>query len=113
MSDLPRIVEGLRADARYEGALGSKKMAGEFKKAADLLEFDGAPPASGEIVAGIYRESVALTSGRFAMIDNGMGFALVLRTPDLERHRGQHVSGVAQDDGGIDWRFACKRGLEI
>jgi hypothetical protein len=27
--------------------------------------------------------------------------------------RGRHISGVAQDDGGIAWSFARKRGLEI
>jgi hypothetical protein len=34
--------------------------------------------AGGETVAGIYSHRLTLTSGRFAMIDNGLGFALVL-----------------------------------
>jgi len=32
------------------------------------------PSAEGEHVAGIYRQRVSLSSGRFAMIDNGLGF---------------------------------------
>jgi hypothetical protein len=72
-----------------------------------------APPAAGEMVAGIYRDSVMLTSCRFAMIDNGLGFALVPWTSDLERQRGRHISGIAQDDGGIAWNFDRKRGLGI
>jgi Protein of unknown function (DUF3363) len=65
------------------------------------------------MVAGIYRNSVMLTSGRFAMIDNGLRFALVPRTSDLERQRGRHISGIAQDYGGIAWNFDRKRGLGI
>jgi hypothetical protein len=36
------------------------------------------PTAGRETVAGTYRQRLTLTSGRFAMIDNGLGFALVL-----------------------------------
>jgi hypothetical protein len=36
-----------------------------------------APPAAGELVAGTFRKRLTLSSGRFAMIDNGLGFALV------------------------------------
>jgi hypothetical protein len=69
--------------------------------------------AGGEHVAGTYRQRLTLTSGRFAMIDNGLGFALVPWTPSLEKQLGRHVSGVAKDGGGIEWGFGRKRGLEI
>jgi type IV secretory pathway VirD2 relaxase len=72
------------------------------------------PTARGEHVAGTYRQRLALTSGRFAMIDNGLGFALVPWTPTLEKHLGRHVAGIAKDGGGgIEWGFGRKRGLEI
>jgi len=72
------------------------------------------PTASGEHVAGTYRQRLALTSGRFAMIDNDLGFALVPWTPALEKHLGRHVSGIAKDGGsGIEWGFGRRRGLEI
>lgn len=60
-----------------------------------------------------YRRRFALASGRFAMIDDGLGFKLVPWTPSLERHLGQHVSGVARGDGGVDWSFGRKRGLGL
>jgi type IV secretory pathway VirD2 relaxase len=72
-----------------------------------------APAASGETIAGTYRQRLSLTSGRFAMIDNGLGFALVPWTPALDRHLGRHVAGVAKESGGIEWSFGRKRGLEI
>ena len=68
---------------------------------------------SGEYVAGTYRQRLTLASGRFAMLDDGMGFQLVPWTPSLEKQLGKHVSGVARDDGGIDWRFGRKRGLGL
>ncbi len=71
------------------------------------------PAAGGEAVAGTYRQRLTLTSGRFAMIDNGLGFSLVPWTPALDRHLGRHVSGIAKGGGGIEWSFGRKRGLEI
>lgn len=68
---------------------------------------------AGEFVAGEYRRRFALSSGRFAMIDDGLGFQLVPWTPSLEKQLGQHVSGVARSDGGIDWGFGRKRGLGL
>ena len=69
--------------------------------------------ASGEYVAGSYRQRFTLASGRFAMIDDGLGFQLVPWTPSLEKQLGRHVSGVAREDGGIDWSFGRKRGLGL
>ncbi|SKA37449.1 relaxase/mobilization nuclease domain-containing protein [Consotaella salsifontis] len=66
-----------------------------------------------EYVAGTYRRRFALASGRFAMIDDGLGFQLVPWSPSLEKQIGRHVSGIARNDGGIDWRFGRKRGLGI
>ena len=70
-------------------------------------------PATVEKVAGTYRQSLALTSGRFAMIDNGLGFQFVSWSPPLERQLGQHVSGLVRDDGGIEWAMGRKRGIEF
>jgi Type IV secretory pathway, VirD2 components (relaxase) len=69
--------------------------------------------ASGEYVAGSYRQRFALASGRFAMIDDGLGFQLVPWSPSLEKQIGRHVSGVSRDDGGVDWDFGRKRGLGL
>ncbi|MFA6968599.1 relaxase/mobilization nuclease domain-containing protein [Bosea sp. (in: a-proteobacteria)] len=68
---------------------------------------------AGEYVAGSYRQRFTLASGRFAMIDDGLGFQLVPWTPSLEKQLGRHVSGVARGDGGIDWSFGRKRGLGL
>lgn len=67
----------------------------------------------GDHVGGLYRERYSLASGRFAMIDDGLGFRLVPWSPSLEKHLGRQVSGVARPDGGIDWTFGRKRGLSL
>lgn len=67
----------------------------------------------GEFVSGTYSQRFALASGRFAMIDNGLGFQLVPWTPSLERHLGNHVTGIVRGDGGADWSFGRKPGLGL
>ncbi|MGY4572085.1 VirD2 family relaxase/mobilization nuclease [Bradyrhizobium sp. USDA 3256] len=70
-------------------------------------------PNSGEHVAGTFRQRLTLTSGRFAMIDNGLGFQLVPWSRELEKRLGQHVTGVVKDGGGIEWGFGRKRDLGL
>jgi type IV secretory pathway VirD2 relaxase len=84
---------------------------GEKLAAETSLPFNRA--GSGEYVAGDYRRRFVLASGRFAMIDDGLGFQLVPWSPSLEKQLGRHVSGIARDDGGIDWEFGRKRGLGL
>lgn len=71
------------------------------------------PSANGEHVSGIYRERVSLASGRFAMIDDGLGFQLVPWRPALDRHLGQHVAGTVAAGGSIDWSLGRGRGIGI
>lgn len=67
----------------------------------------------GNFVTGQYVKRLSLSSGRFAMIDNGMGFQLVPWAPSLEKQHDRYVDGVARDDGGVDWRHDRKRDLGI
>jgi type IV secretory pathway VirD2 relaxase len=71
------------------------------------------PAQSGEYVMGTVRQRLNLASGRYAMIDNGLGFALVPWSPSLDRQLGQHISGVMRGDGGVDWSFGRGRGLGL
>lgn len=71
------------------------------------------PVASGEKIAGVVRQRLALASGRFAMIDDGLGFQLVPWASTLEQQLGRQVSGVVRAGGGIDWTLGRKRGLGI
>ncbi len=69
--------------------------------------------AAGERVDGIYRQRLNLTSGRFAMIDNGLGFQLVPWSREIEQRLGRNVTGTAKDGGGIAWSLGRKQGLSL
>jgi type IV secretory pathway VirD2 relaxase len=71
------------------------------------------PAGEGKHVAGIYRRRIVLSSGRFAMIDDGLGFQLVPWRPALERHANEHVAGVVLPGGHVDWNLGRKRGLSL
>lgn len=71
------------------------------------------PKTEGANVAGTYRQRLTLASGRFAMIDDGLGFQLVPWSPSLETRLGKHISGVMSPGDGVDWSFGRKRGLGI
>ena len=71
------------------------------------------PVKPGGHIAGIYRERITLSSGRFAMIDDGMGFQLVPWRPSLERNLGHAVAGTINARGGVDWSFTRSRTLGL
>jgi hypothetical protein len=71
------------------------------------------PSGEGDYVAGTFRQRVVLASGRFATIDDGLGFQLVPWRPAPEERLGQHVSGVMMPSGGVAWSFARKLDLGI
>jgi type IV secretory pathway VirD2 relaxase len=84
--------------------------------AAKLSAETGLPrtqAAAGNQISGVYRQRLMLASGRFAMIDDGLGFQLVPWSPSLEKKLGQHVAGTTRDDGGIEWSIGRKRGLGL
>jgi type IV secretory pathway VirD2 relaxase len=82
-------------------------------KLADETGLAHRPSAEGEYVAGTFRQRVVLASGRFAMIDDGLGFQLVPWRPALEQHLGRHISGVMMPGGGVEWDLGRKLGLDL
>ena len=90
--------------------------------------------ADGERVSGVYRRSVILASaagalaldneysgfavlpahsiGRFAVLDDGMGFSLVPWRPVIEQRMGQPMSAVVRGSG-VSWEFGRQRGPSI
>ena len=89
----------------------------ELEDAAAKLSADTGlayqPTADGERVVGIYRERITLASGRFAIIDDGLGFQLVPWRPALEKDLGREVRGVMAPGGRVEWDLGRKRGLGL
>jgi Protein of unknown function (DUF3363) len=71
------------------------------------------PISAGEHVSGTLSGSTNLASGRYAMIDNGLGFSLVPWQPVLDQRIGKHLTGIVRGDGGIEWNFGRKLGLGL
>ncbi|KAF0135740.1 MAG: hypothetical protein FD148_538 [Methylocystaceae bacterium] len=69
-------------------------------------------PETGGYVSGRLVGSTQLASGRFAMVDDGLGFSLVPWQPVLDKRLDQHISGVMRENG-VDWSFSRKRGLGL
>ncbi len=50
------------------------------------------PMQDGARISGVYRQSIQFVSGRFAMLDDGVGFSLVPWRPVIEQRLGQRIS---------------------
>ncbi|MNL67702.1 hypothetical protein D3C87_1923170 [compost metagenome] len=70
------------------------------------------PLVDGERLSGVYRRSVQLASGRFAMLDDGVGFSLVPWKPVIEPKLGQSLSAVVQGSS-VSWQLGRQRGPAI
>lgn len=67
------------------------------------------PICDGESANGIYRRSVQLASGRFAMLDDGTGFSLVPWRPVVEQRLGQQVSAIVRVSS-VTWNMGRQHG---
>lgn len=76
------------------GTLRNQELAQAAKGIAVETGLEYRPVVDGQRVAGIYRRSVMLASGRYAMLDDGMGFSLVPWKPVIEPRLGQSLSAT-------------------
>ncbi len=67
------------------------------------------PVQDGQLASGVYRQSIQLASGRFAMLDDGMGFQLVPWKPVIEQRLGQQLSAVVRGSS-VTWNLGLQRG---
>ena len=95
------------------GTLQSRELDQAVETIARRTGLDHAASEEGDRIRGVYRERIKLASGRFAMIQNELGFELVPWKPSLDRHLGESISGTVKAGGGIEWSIGRKRGLEI
>ena len=105
---LPAAIALACAGAAYAGADTTFDPA--LQKFTDFLEGSGGKIITVLSLAG---GLIALASGRFAMIDNGLSFQLVPWSPSLDSQIGKHISGVMRAGGGVDWSFGRGRGLGL
>ncbi|HBP5915820.1 TPA: relaxase/mobilization nuclease and DUF3363 domain-containing protein [Pseudomonas aeruginosa] len=94
------------------GTLRNRELSQAAKDIAAESALEHRPVTDGQRVAGIYRRSVMLASGRYAMLDDGMGFSLVPWRPVIEQRLGQQLAATVRG-GGVSWEVGRQRSLSI
>src|SRR3546814_5057203 len=74
-------------DRHLIGTLRQRELDGAIARIAAETGLSHMPSVPGDHVTGIYRQRLTLASGRFAMMDDGLGFQLVpwRPAPDPDR----------------------------
>lgn len=92
--------------------LRNRELAQAAKDIAAETGTEHRPVADGQRVVGIYRRSVMLASGRYAMLDDGKGFSPVPWRPVIEQRLGQQIAATVRG-GSISWELGRQRSLGI
>lgn len=85
------------------------------KVAQDIVTETGLehrPITDGRRISGIYRRSIMLNSGRYAMLDDGFGFSLVPWKPVIEPRLGQRLSAVIHGNS-VSWQVGRQKGISV
>ncbi|AYR19135.1 relaxase/mobilization nuclease domain-containing protein [Alcaligenes faecalis] len=94
------------------GTLRNQELAQAAKDIAAETGLEHRPMADGQRVAGIYRRSVMLASGRYAMLDDAIGFSLVPWKPVIEQRLGQQLAATLRGDR-VSWEIGRQRGPSV
>ena len=70
------------------------------------------PVTAGQRVAGTYRRSIQFASGRFAVLDDCLGFSLVPWKPVIKQRLGQQLAATVHG-GGVSWEIGRQRGPSV
>ncbi|HWK69526.1 MAG TPA: relaxase/mobilization nuclease and DUF3363 domain-containing protein [Burkholderiaceae bacterium] len=92
--------------------LRNRELARTAKDIAAETGQEHRPVADGQRVVGIYRRSIMLASGRYAMLDDSMGFSLVPWKPVIEQKLGQQLAATVHG-GGVSWELGRQLGPSI
>jgi type IV secretory pathway VirD2 relaxase len=88
----------------------------DLEKAAEGIARDTGltyrPTADGSSISGVYRRSLMLASGRFAMLEDGLGFSLVPWRPVVEKRLGQSIAAVVHGDS-VSWHLGRSLGRSL
>jgi len=94
------------------GTLRNRELAQAARDIAAESGLEHRPVPDGQRVSGIYRRSVMLASGRYAMLDDGMGFSLVPWKPVIDQRLGQQLAATVRG-GGASWEVGRQRGMGL
>ena len=102
----------LRFSRNLLRVLRQREIAATGDKLARETGLEFLPPQDGMRIEGVYKRSVQLASGKFAVIGKSKEFTLVPWRPALERRRGKMVGAVMRGST-MSFDFGKKRGVGI
>lgn len=91
--------------------LRNRELAQVAREIAAETGLEHRPMLDGQRVTGIYRRSVMLASGRYAVLDDGKGFSLAPWKPIIEKRLGQQITATIHGKG-VSWHIGIQRGLQ-
>lgn len=94
------------------GTLRNRELVQAAKGIAAETGLAHRPVTDGQRVAGVYRRSIMLASGRYAMLVDGKAFSLVPWRPVIEQRLGQQIAATVRG-GGISWEMGRQYGLAV
>jgi len=94
------------------GTLRDRELTKAAQGIASETGLEYRPALDGHRVTGTYRRSVMLASGRFAMLDDGVGFSLVPWRPVIEPRLGQQLAATIRGNA-VFWTLGRSRGLGV
>jgi type IV secretory pathway VirD2 relaxase len=101
---------------RYRAGLLAELERRELDRVGAALAGDRGLPfrraADGETIQGVFKDTVNLASGKYALVERAQNFTLVPWRPVIEPLRGQTVTGVMQGTS-ISWQLGRSRGLGL
>jgi len=103
---------GLQVKADLLGTLTHREVERVGRQLAAERSLTFEPVHEGQTVSGKLLGSAQLASGRYAMIDNGLGFSLVPWRAVLEKEISRQVMGVMRG-GDVSWQLGRAIGLGI
>jgi type IV secretory pathway VirD2 relaxase len=103
---------GMRIRADLIGTLARQEVERVGRQLAAERGLTFRPTHEGQTVRGKLLGSAQLASGRFAMIDDGLGFSLVPWRPVIDKEIGRQVIGVMRG-GDISWQLGRAIGVGI
>ena len=92
--------------------LRGRELAKAAQEIATETGLEHRPVADGQHVTGIYRRSVMLASGLYAMLDDVMGFSLVPWKPVIEQRLGQQIAATVRG-AGVTWEIGRMRAPSV
>ncbi|WPG41182.1 DUF3363 domain-containing protein [Variovorax sp. EBFNA2] len=92
--------------------LRDRELANAGKSLQDQTGKTYRPMQEGARASGVYRRSIRLASGSFAILDDGMGFSLVPWKPVIELRLGKTLTATVRGSS-VSWNFIRQLGQGI